>query len=97
MVTLTRMTKQHILFCLALALSARVGAQGVAPSKTATDPDNHRKTWKLSVPEANDTTFAPLHWTNVDADFGPLPADVHVYRTNDSLQGRPNIAYYRYP
>jgi hypothetical protein len=37
---------------------------------------------------------AQLKWTNVDSLFGPLPASVHVYHTNDSLDGKPNIAYY---
>jgi len=33
-------------------------------------------------------------WQNVDSAFGPLPASVKVFRTNDSLEGKPNIAYY---
>jgi hypothetical protein len=33
-------------------------------------------------------------WLNVDSIFGPLPDYVHVFRTNDSLEGKPNIAYY---
>ena len=37
---------------------------------------------------------AQLKWVNADADFGPLPAGVHVYKTNDSLDGKPNIAFY---
>jgi len=37
---------------------------------------------------------AQLRWTNVDADFQPLPPSVHVYKTTDSLDGKPNIAYY---
>jgi exopolysaccharide biosynthesis protein len=37
---------------------------------------------------------AQLKWTNVDSLFGPLPASVHVYYTNDSIDGKPNIAYY---
>lgn len=39
-------------------------------------------------------SFAQLKWNNADAQFGPLPASVHVYRTNDSLDGKPNIAFY---
>lgn len=35
-----------------------------------------------------------VSWKNVDSLFGPLPASVHVYRTMDSLDGKPNIAYY---
>jgi len=35
-----------------------------------------------------------LHWTRVDSLFGPLPYSLHVYCTNDSLEGSPFIAYY---
>ena len=28
---------------------------------------------------------AQLHWKNVDDQFQPLPASVHVYYTNDSI------------
>jgi hypothetical protein len=37
---------------------------------------------------------AQLKWTNVDDQFGPLPASIHVYKTTDSLGGKPNIAFY---
>lgn len=37
---------------------------------------------------------AQLRWVNADADFGPLPSGVHVFKTNDSLDGKPNIAFY---
>ncbi len=37
---------------------------------------------------------AQVKWTNVDADFQPLPENFHVYKTTDSLHGRPFIAYY---
>jgi hypothetical protein len=37
---------------------------------------------------------AQLSWIKVDSLFGPLPASVHIYKTNDSLDGKPNIAYY---
>jgi exopolysaccharide biosynthesis protein len=45
------------------------------------------------------TTFynqmnAQLKWTCVDSLYQPLLASVHVYKTNDSLGGKPNIAYY---
>ncbi len=33
-------------------------------------------------------------WTNVDSDFGPLPPSMHLFRTADSLDGKPNIAFY---
>ena len=37
---------------------------------------------------------AQLKWINVDSLFQPLPASVHVFKTTDSLDGKPNIAYY---
>lgn len=37
---------------------------------------------------------AQVEWVNVDSLFQPLPASVHVYRTTDLLDGKPNIAYY---
>ncbi len=37
---------------------------------------------------------AQLVWTNVDSLFQPLPSSVHVYKTTDLLDGKPNIAYY---
>jgi hypothetical protein len=43
---------------------------------------------------SNDAVKAQLKWVNVDADFAPLPSGVHVYKTNDSLDGKPNIAFY---
>jgi exopolysaccharide biosynthesis protein len=38
--------------------------------------------------------FSQLRWKNVDSLFQPLPKSVHVYYTNDSLDGKPNVAYY---
>ncbi len=35
-----------------------------------------------------------LKWQNVDSLFQPLPFSVHVYKTTDLLDGKPNIAYY---
>lgn len=35
-----------------------------------------------------------LRWHKVDSSFGPLPPSVHVYRSPDSLEGLPFIAYY---
>lgn len=37
---------------------------------------------------------AQVKWVNVDSLFGPLPASVHIYKTTDPLDGKPNIAYY---
>lgn len=38
--------------------------------------------------------FAQVKWVNVDSLYAPLPASVHVYKTTDSVDGKPNIAYY---
>ncbi|MGQ0739421.1 MAG: phosphodiester glycosidase family protein [Bacteroidota bacterium] len=40
------------------------------------------------------TVTGQLKWQNVDSLFQPLPASVHVYRTTDPLDGKPNIAFY---
>ena len=40
------------------------------------------------------TSFAQVKWINVDADYAPLPASVQVFKTTDSLDGKPFIAYY---
>ncbi|MFC0774919.1 phosphodiester glycosidase family protein [Terrimonas alba] len=37
---------------------------------------------------------AQLKWQKMDTAFASLPASVHVYRTIDSLDGKPNIAWY---
>ena len=37
---------------------------------------------------------AQLAWKNADSSYGPLPRSVHVYRSADTLEGRPFIAYY---
>ena len=39
-------------------------------------------------------SHSQVKWVNVDAAFSPLPASVHVYKTTDSLDGKPFIAYY---
>ena len=38
--------------------------------------------------------FTQLHWKEVSAEFGYLPKSLKVYKTTDSLNGRPFIAYY---
>lgn len=35
-----------------------------------------------------------LHWVNVDSMFAPLPASVHVFKSTDSIEGKPSIAFY---
>lgn len=37
---------------------------------------------------------AQVNWINVDADFQLLPKNFHVFKTTDSLDGKPFIAYY---
>lgn len=39
-------------------------------------------------------SIGQLKWQNVDSEFQPLPASIHVYKTMDLLDGKPNIAYY---
>lgn len=39
-------------------------------------------------------SFAQVTWANVSADYVPLPASVQVFKTTDSLDGKPFIAYY---
>ncbi|MEO6540550.1 MAG: phosphodiester glycosidase family protein [Ferruginibacter sp.] len=39
-------------------------------------------------------SFAQVKWVNVDADYGPLPSSVQVFKTTDSLDGKPFIGYY---
>jgi len=40
------------------------------------------------------SSFAQVKWVNVDADYTPLPASVQVFKTTDSLDGKPFVAYY---
>jgi hypothetical protein len=42
----------------------------------------------------NTVLFAQVKWVNVSADYAPLPASVQVFKTTDSLDGKPFIAYY---
>lgn len=35
-----------------------------------------------------------VKWKNADSGYGPLPASVQVFKTTDSLDGKPFIAYY---
>ena len=37
---------------------------------------------------------AQLKWINVDSLYQPLPASIHIFKSNDSLEGKPNIAFY---
>ena len=35
-----------------------------------------------------------LHWKKANAEFGYLPKSINIYKTTDSLDGKPFIAYY---
>jgi len=39
-------------------------------------------------------SYAQLFWDRVDSAFGNLPPSIKVYKTTDSLNGRPFIAYF---
>ncbi|MET0244629.1 MAG: phosphodiester glycosidase family protein [Flavitalea sp.] len=43
---------------------------------------------------AGNSVYGQLRWTNVSSEYGKLPSSVKVFRTNDSLAGRPFKAYY---
>lgn len=38
--------------------------------------------------------IAQLSWQNVDSLYQPLPSSVHIFKATDSLDGKPNIAFY---
>ena len=40
------------------------------------------------------TSYSQIKWINVDSLFQPLPENFHIYKTRDSLDGKPFIAYY---
>jgi hypothetical protein len=48
----------------------------------------------LLILPVSSISFSQVRWTRVDSIFGTLPNTVKVFRTNDSLNGRPFIAYY---
>lgn len=37
---------------------------------------------------------AQTKWDNVDSDYSPLPASFHVFKSTDSVNGKPNVMYY---
>ena len=39
-------------------------------------------------------SFSQVKWINVDTAFLPLPATVQVFKTTDSLDGKPFVAFY---
>jgi len=36
---------------------------------------------------------AQIKWTNLDSLYQPLPTSFHIYRSTDSLDGKPNVMY----
>lgn len=40
------------------------------------------------------TASAQINWVNADSLYQPLPASVHVFKTTDPIDGKPNFAYY---
>jgi hypothetical protein len=38
--------------------------------------------------------MAQLRWQRADSLYGPLPSSIHVFRSTDSLEGFPSVAYY---
>lgn len=48
----------------------------------------------LLLLDSSTRVFAQVKWVNVDSAFAPLPASVQVFKTTDSLDGKPFIAYY---
>lgn len=37
---------------------------------------------------------AQVEWTNIDAEYQPLPSSMHVFKSTSNLDGKPNIMYY---
>ena len=42
----------------------------------------------------SNASIAQYHWQNVDSLYQPLPKGFHVFVTHDSIEGKPNIAFY---
>lgn len=76
---------------LLLAIAYSFSVSGYSQVKRAYDPDDSIRVEKAA---AGTGVSAPFHWQLVDAEFGMLPASMHVYKSVDSLDGRPELAYY---
>ncbi|MEO8861216.1 MAG: hypothetical protein ABI358_07305, partial [Ginsengibacter sp.] len=37
---------------------------------------------------------AQLSWKNLDSLYQPLPKSVHIYKSTDSIEGKPDVVYY---
>ncbi|MDQ2863635.1 MAG: phosphodiester glycosidase family protein [Bacteroidota bacterium] len=40
------------------------------------------------------TSKAQLTWKNLDSLYQPLPQSVHIYKSTDSIEGKPDVVYY---
>lgn len=48
----------------------------------------------LAVLSNSFQTKAQLRWQNMDNQYAPLPGSIHVYYSNDPIDGKPNRAFY---
>ncbi len=46
--------------------------------------------FSLFIYQAN----AQTNWVNIDSLYQPLPSSFHVFKSSDSLDGKPNVMYY---
>ncbi len=37
---------------------------------------------------------AQTKWINLDSLYQPLPSSIHIFKSIDSLDGKPNVMYY---
>ena len=37
---------------------------------------------------------AQIRWVNIDLFYQPLPSSIHIYKSSDTLDGKPNVMYY---
>lgn len=40
------------------------------------------------------SSIAQAHWKNLDSIYQPLPSSVHIYKSADSIDGKPDVVYY---
>lgn len=39
-------------------------------------------------------SFGQIKWENLDSLYQPLPSSIHIFKSTDSLDGKPNVMYY---
>ncbi|HXB08175.1 MAG TPA: phosphodiester glycosidase family protein [Puia sp.] len=81
---------KYVFVLFFVGIGGQVLAQ-VKTTRTAHDPDDSIVVEKSRTPLPEGG--AAWRWQPVDAEFGPLPSSVHVYRAQDSIGGRPQVAY----